>query len=150
MCQRNENMSIYNRIIENKADKNIDILTYSPVALAYIGDSVYETYIRSLAMCHGNKKVEALHKEVTAFSRASTQAVLLDILLEKLSDEEISIFKRGRNASKHSQAKHQKLSDYKKSTGFEALIGWLYMKGEDCRVLELLEFAINEYCENLV
>lgn len=137
-------MSVFDKITHDFCDEKQDISSYSSLALAYIGDSVYENIVRSLIISLGNKKVEKLHDSVTYFSRASMQAYLIEDMLKDLTQEEITIFKRARNASKHSQAKHQTIADYKRSTGFEALIGWLYLKGEDKRIIDLLVPRIKE------
>lgn len=129
-------------VFETITNKNIDISSYSMVALSYIGDSVYENILRSIVISLGNQKVEKLHNIVSSFSNASYQSHLSDLIIDQLTEEELDIFKRGRNASKHSKAKHQSIADYKKSTGFEALIGWLYLKGLDNRILELIKDEI--------
>ena len=130
-------MNVFGEIVKN-LNNDVDISDFSSLSLSYIGDSVYETVVRSIVLSYGNNKVEKLHKIVSNISNAASQAQISDLIIDKLTDEEVDVFKRARNASKHSRAKHQSIADYKKSTGFEALIGWLYLKGDDKRILELV------------
>ncbi|MDO4788027.1 MAG: ribonuclease III domain-containing protein [Johnsonella sp.] len=115
---------------------------YSPLVLAYIGDAVYETVIRSLALSEGNRQVEKLHRYSAGFVRASAQADLGRYLLPLMSEEEADIYRRGRNAHSHTVAKNASIGDYRHATGFEALIGYLYLKGEERRALELIRIGL--------
>ena len=90
-------------------------------------------------MREGNRQVQKLHKEATAFVSASAQAEHVMDIMDKLTDEEKAIFKRARNANAHAAPKNQELADYRKSTGFEAIIGWLYLKGDMERIMELAQ-----------
>lgn len=116
----------------------------SPVALAYLGDAVYELVIRLYVLSHGSRQPDKLHKHATGFVNAASQAQMFYAVEAMLSDEELQIYKRGRNAKKPSSAKNQSIGDYRKATGFEALIGWLYLRGERERMEELILRGIEE------
>lgn len=113
--------------------------TYSPLALAYIGDSVFDLLIKTYIVTNGNKQTNKYHKEVSALVKAKSQAEYIDILMDNLSEDEVDIYKRGRNATTHSKAKNATMSEYRKATGFEALIGYLYLNGNIQRLNEILE-----------
>lgn len=120
------------------AGKNPDSSQYSPLALAYLGDAVYELIIREHVLSEGNRQVNKLHKESTKFVNAGAQADLMMKIEDKLTDEEKAIYKRGRNANAHAAPKNQDVIAYRKATGFEALIGWLYLRGDMDRIQELI------------
>ena len=111
---------------------------YSPLVLAYIGDAVYELYIRSMLVANHNMQVNKLHKEATNYVKAKAQSELLEKIYDKLTEEEIVIYKRGRNAHSYTSAKNADIIDYRRATGFEALIGYLYISGKKSRIDELL------------
>ncbi len=111
---------------------------YSPLVLAYMGDAVYELYIRSKLVAKANMQVNKLHKEATSFVKAKAQAELIRSIMDKLTEEEISVYKRGRNAHSYTSAKNADIVDYRCATGFEALIGYLYITNRMERVYELL------------
>ena len=119
--------------------KEVDIKEYSPLALAYIGDAVYDLIIRSLVLSEGNRQVQKMHKRTISMVQASAQARMITALNERLSQEEHVVYKRGRNAKSLSPAKNQSVSDYHKATGFEALMGYLYLKKEWKRMLDLVK-----------
>ena len=119
--------------------KEVDIKEYSPLALAYIGDAVYELVIRSLVLSEGNRQVQ---KRTSSMVQASAQARMMTVLNDRLSEEEHAVYKRGRNAKSLSPAKNQSVSDYHKATGFEALVGYLYLKKEWKRMLELIKAGL--------
>lgn len=114
----------------------------APLTLAYIGDAVYEVVIRNIVISKGNKAIEKIHKKSVSYVNAKRQADIIDALKESLSDEEMSIYKRGKNAKTASSAKNASLKDYHKATGFEALIGYLYLMGQTERMLELIKKGI--------
>ncbi|HLR20389.1 MAG TPA: ribonuclease III domain-containing protein [Tissierellaceae bacterium] len=115
-----------------------DILLLSPLQLAYIGDGVYELLIRTFVL-ERDLSVKDLHKSTTDYVKAETQAKIIHELEDILTDKEKSIVKRGRNAKSNTTPKNTDMIDYKHSTGFESLFGYLYLKGEDERVFELFE-----------
>ena len=108
----------------------VDVNQYSPLTLAYIGDSIYDLIIKTLVVNEGNKQVQKLHKRTSRFVQASAQSQMMRVLQERLTEEEHAVYKRGRNAKSVSPAKNQSVTDYRRATGFEALMGYLYFKKE--------------------
>ena len=122
--------------------RKVNIKEYSPLTLAYIGDAVYDLIIRTLVVKKGNQQVQKLHKETITMVQASAQARMITALNDQLSEEEHAVYKRGRNAKSASPAKNQSISDYHKATGFEALLGYLYLKNDWKRMLELIRAGL--------
>lgn len=121
--------------------KREELITISPLVLAYIGDTVYETYIREYLITKNiNKKVNDLHKSAVKYVKAKAQATIMHEIEEQLTEEELRIFKRGRNQKSHTSPKNADIIDYKHATGFEALIGYLHLGKEK----ERLEYIIEE------
>lgn len=123
--------------------------------LAFLGDAVYELLLREYVIRNYKGNVNALNKRTTEYSKAVTQAKIADILLGKtesaecfLSEEEQTIFRRGRNAKSVSLPKSCTPSEYRKATGFESLIGYLYLQGREKRILEIVTYGIDKYKEN--
>lgn len=123
--------------------REVDARVLSPLALAYIGDAVYDLVIRTLVVNKGNQQVQKLHKETVTMVQASAQARMITALNDRLSEEEHAVYKRGRNAKSMSPAKNQSISDYHKATGFEALMGYLYLKKEWKRMLQLIKLGLD-------
>ena len=119
--------------------------SYSPLTLAYIGDCVYELTIRTLLVDRGNAPVNKLNKKASDLAKASTQSRMISRLVEDgvLTEEEAAVYRRGRNAKSFSTAKNATVSDYRRATGLEALVGWLYLRGESARALELIKAAFD-------
>lgn len=132
-------MSMLDLIKEQFHLENQDIRTYSPLALAYIGDGIYELVVRTMVTGWGNRPVNELNKLSTAYVKAETQAEMIIALKEELTEEEAEVFKRGRNAKPYTKAKNATRSDYHKATGFEALMGYLYLTGQTERMLYLIK-----------
>ena len=118
--------------------KHVEAGEYSPLALAYIGDAVYELAIRTLVMNRGNMQVNKMHKKSASLVKAETQANLAKLLMDDLTPEESAVYRRGRNARSATMAKHATMIDYRMATGFEALMGYLYLMGRYDRVLKLV------------
>ena len=118
---------------------------FSPLVLAYIGDAVYELMIRSILVSRGNRPVNKLNKDATSLVKAAAQSEIVKLISDKLSEEEYTVFKRGRNSSPHTMAKNASMSDYKYATGFEALIGFLYLDNRCDRALELVKLGVDLY-----
>ena len=118
---------------------DVDIRTYSPLTLAYIGDGIYDLVIRSLVVAKGNARAGELHKRTSRIVKAHTQAEMIEKLLPLLTEEEESVYRRGRNAKSPTMAKNATVSDYRKATGFEALMGWLYLCDDFPRLVELVK-----------
>ncbi len=106
-------------------------------SLAYIGDAVYELLVRSYMLDHGSHMADKLHRRTVEMVNAGAQSDMVRALLPELTETETAIFKRGRNASTLTAAKHQSVTDYRRATGLEALFGYLYLNGEYERLLEL-------------
>lgn len=123
--------------------KEVDVNSYSPLTLAYIGDSIYDLIIKSLVVNQGNRQVNKLHKETSMYVQASTQSLMMRTMQEKLTEEEHAVYKRGRNAKSVSPAKNQSITDYRRATGFEALLGYLYLKKEWKRMLDLVKIGLD-------
>ena len=102
--------------------EEVDVSTYSPLTLAYIGDGIYDLIIRSIVVNRGNKQVNKLHKETSSLVQASAQSLMMRTMQEHLTEEETAVYKRGRNAKSISPAKNQSITDYRRATGFEALL----------------------------
>ena len=116
-----------------------DIRTYSPLTLAYIGDGIYELVVRTVVVEQANRPSSELHKLTTQYVRAQAQAQMLLSLKDELTEEEADVAKRGRNAKPYTMAKNATRADYHKATGFEALLGYLYLTGQTKRMLELVQ-----------
>lgn len=127
--------------------KNVDPKTYSPLTLAYIGDGVYELMIRTLVINHGNVPVNRLHKKSSSLVKAGTQALIMKELLEDLTEAELAIYKRGRNTKSATMAKNATVTDYRTATGFEALIGYLYVTEQFNRMIDLVKIGLTKIGE---
>lgn len=123
--------------------QEVDVREYSPLTLAYIGDSVYDLVIKSLVVNKGNKQVQKLHKETSSFVQASAQSLMMRTMQEVLTDEERAVYKRGRNAKSVSPAKNQSITDYRRATGFEALMGYLYLTKQWNRMIDLIKVGLD-------
>lgn len=122
---------------------SIDAMLYSPLSLAYIGDSVYELIIRSISVMKGNAPVHKLHLRSVKYSKAASQAKMLGMIYQYLSEDEADIVRRGKNSKPGTLPKNACAGDYMSATGLEALIGWLYIKKEYDRIIFLMQKAIN-------
>lgn len=124
---------------------NIDIQTIPAQTLAFIGDAVYNVYIRTYLASISTAKAGALHKLSIKYVSAKGQSDLIDKLMDMLSEEEIAIYKRGRNTNISTVSKHVDVVEYKKATGFECLIGYLYVTKNNERLDEIVEKCISFY-----
>lgn len=139
-----EGVTILEAIKRDFACREIDIRTYSPLTLAYIGDAIYDLVIRTIVVERGNTSANNLHKTTVRYVNATAQAQMIEALQEELSEEERAIYKRGRNAKSYTTAKNASVIDYRKATGFEALCGYLYLTGKQERMLALIRTAIGK------
>ncbi len=119
-----------------------DLKMYSPLVLAYVGDAVFELYIRTLLVGKGNAPVHKLHQQSISFVKAKSQSDTIHRMLEGLSAEEQDVVRRGRNAKSGTIPKNADVTDYKYATGFETLLGYLYLKEDYPRLLELLKISV--------
>lgn len=124
--------------------KEADAASYSPLVLAYLGDAVYELAIRTLVVNEGNRQVNKMHRETASLVKAGAQAEFLKLIEEALTPEELSVYRRGRNAKSVTMAKHATMKDYRMATGFEALMGYLYLTGRLGRMAELLGMGLEK------
>ena len=125
----------------------IDAKECSPLVLAYIGDCVFDLIIKTMAAGRGNRPVHKLHEETSRYVQASAQSFMMRSMQEHLTEEEHAIYRRGRNSRTVSPAKNQSITDYGRATGFEALIGYLYLRREYERLTELVALGL-ESMEN--
>ena len=121
-----------------------DLRTYSPLTLAYIGDGIYELVIRSVVVERANRSANDLHKKTTRYVKAPAQSAMIEALLPELTEEEEAVYRRGRNAKSYTTAKNASVADYRRATGFEALMGYLYLKEDYSRIVELVRKGIPE------
>jgi len=122
--------------------EDTDLRTYNPLSLAFIGDSIYETIIRTLVVEKGNKSVNAMSKEKNTLVNATKQSEIGEFLKDYYTEEEAEIYRRGKNAKTANHSKSAAYSDYHKATGLEAVFGYLYLSGRIDRCIELLTIAI--------
>ncbi|HHX55633.1 MAG TPA: ribonuclease III [Clostridiales bacterium] len=122
----------------------INVNTLSPLALAFIGDGVYDLVIRTMVVEQGNAPVNNMHKKSSDLVKASAQARLYKDIKDELTTNEIAVFKRGRNAKSKTYAKNASKSNYRIATGFEALIGYLYLTNDFPRILELIKIGLEK------
>ncbi len=114
--------------------KEIDVRTVSPLALAFIGDGVYEMMVRERLVCLANRPPRELHREAVSMVRAEAQSAAMEVILPMLTEKEEAVYKRGRNAHTARNS-----DDYHRATGLEALFGWLYLRGEIDRIRTLFD-----------
>lgn len=123
------------------SDKNLNTAQYSPLAVAYIGDTVFDLFVRTKIIEQGNRRVNDMHKMSVRLVNAASQAAMARMLEQELTQEEKEILKWGRNAKFNTKPSHASVGDYHLATGFETLIGWLYIRKDEARLRELLEKA---------
>ena len=128
-------------LIEPRRKKE-EVNMLSPLVWAYIGDCIYEAYVRVHLVNGSNAKPHKLHKEAIEYVKAKAQADILKKIQDKLSEKELEIVRRGRNVQNHHVAKNANIADYAMSTAFEALIGYLYLVKEEERLREILELSV--------
>ena len=133
---------MFNELEKTFELQEVNVAEYSPLTLAFMGDCVYEFIIRTRIVYDGNAHVSALSKKSSAFAKAQTQAKIIEGLFDSLSEEEQAAYKRGRNANTHSKAKNATLGEYRKATGFESLLGYLYIKKDFDRIMEIVKAGI--------
>ena len=124
--------------------EDVDINTYSPLTLAFIGDCVFDLVIRSVIVCRANRQPNKLHKLKANVVKAQTQSEMAKALMEDMTEEEAAVYKRGRNAHSFSSAKNASIQDYRRATGLEALVGYLYLLNRSDRILELISLGLQK------
>ncbi len=129
---------------KEKFDKK-DAKFLNPLVLAYIGDTVFDLFIRTYLVDEKREfAVNKLHKMATSFVKASAQSEAMLKIMDELSEEELSIFKRARNAKSGSIPKNATVRDYKAATGFEALVGYLYLTEQEERLNDIMGLVIKD------
>lgn len=119
-----------------------DIRAYSPLTLAYIGDAVYDLIIRTAVVGQANRPANKLHKITVKYVNAGAQSKMIQALMDMLTEEEQEVYRRGKNAKPHTTAKNATAADYLKATGFEAVLGYLYLTDDMPRALKLVREGI--------
>ena len=137
-----ERLSLLKQLKKEFECGEVDIRTYSPLTLAYIGDAIYDLVIRTIVVERGNRSANHLHKKTVTYVNARVQAKMMDVLEEELTEEEQAVYHRGRNAKSYTSAKNASIIEYRKATGLEALCGYLYLQGEQERMLILIRTAL--------
>lgn len=138
-----ESLSLLRKLKKEFECKEVDIKTYSPLTLAFVGDCVFDLVIRTILVAQGNRATEALHKHKAKIVKAGSQALMADRLADFLTEEEADIYRRGRNAKSYSTAKNATVGDYRKATGFEALLGYLYLTDNEDRIIEIVKKGLD-------
>lgn len=123
--------------MERFYNKECDTENLSPLTLAFMGDTVFDMFVREQLICQANRPVNALHSSATRLVKASAQSKAMDKIIDMLTEKELTVFKRGRNTHTNHRAKNASEGDYHRATGLEALFGYLYLKGEIERLREL-------------
>lgn len=116
-----------------------DVLALNASTLAYVGDAVHSLYVRRKLAEELNVKADAMHRLASSRVKASAQAALADKLLPTFTETELSVYHRGRNGSLNHKAKNQTSADYRKASGFEAVLGYLYLTGQSERLCQIME-----------
>ncbi len=124
--------------------REIDIRTYSPLTLAFLGDCIYDLVIRTVVVERANTSPNTLHNKKSRLVKAETQAAMAEAIADELTEEELAVYKRGRNAKSYSSAKNASITDYRKATGLEALYGYLYLTDRMDRMIELVKLSLKK------
>lgn len=139
-----ENKDFFKQIEEYFGKSKRKPEQYSALGLAYIGDGVYDLIIRTIVIDLGNGKVNHFHRMTSSIVKAESQAKLMKAILEELNEEETAIFRHGRNAKSATSAKNASITDYRVATGFEALLGYLYLQHKMDRALSLVRIGLEK------
>lgn len=124
--------------------KPMEVLNLNPLVLAYIGDAVYEVYIRTMLVINKKTNVNMLHKLSIKYVNAKAQSDIIHRIMDKLTQDEQDVVRRGRNAKSATAPKHAEITDYRYSTGYEALIGYLYLTNDIERLTYILRLSVEE------
>ena len=130
---------------ESVKTEQVNANQYSPLALAYMGDSILDLLVKKYFVTHSNMQPHKYHVEVSKIVKAVNQADYIDQIMEELSEDELDVYKRGRNTNTHSKAKNATMGQYRKATGLEALYGYLYLKGDMERLQYFVDGMIRQY-----
>ena len=139
-----ESMNLLVQIKREFGLGEVDLRTYSPLTLAFVGDCIYDLIIRTVVVERHNASPNRLHKEKSRLAKAQTQALMGEAIQGFLTPQEQAVYRRGRNAKSYTTAKNATIGDYRKATGLEALYGYLYLDGRMDRLMELLKLSLQE------
>lgn len=128
-----------------EAEPQVDIREMNPLSLAFMGDGVLELLVRQHLVERSRLLPGKLHAEAVRYVSARSQFLEMKLLEPMLTEEEHAVFRRGKNANKATVAKHASVEEYRTSTGFECLLGWLYLKGRNKRIMELMDVLWREF-----
>lgn len=117
----------------------------SPLTLAFIGDCIFDLVVRTIVVENGNAPVNKLHNRAAHYVKAPSQMVMLNLIKDEFTEEEMAVYKRGRNAKSYTSAKNASITEYRVATGFEALVGYLYLNQQFERALYLLHLGIERF-----
>ena len=134
---------------ESVKNEPVNAYQYSPLALAYMGDSILDLLVKKYFVTHSNMQPHKYHVEVSKIVKAVNQAAFADRIMGELTDDELDVYKRGRNTNTHSKAKNATMGEYRKATGLEALYGYLYLKGDMERLQYFVDGMIKQYLEQI-
>lgn len=140
---KTDNMGQYQYFKDVLGISDVNPKNYSPLALAYIGDSIFDVMIRTIEVSRVNMQANKYHKHVSKIVCASAQAKMILALKERLTEEEQDVFRRGRNAKSYTKAKNASMIDYRNATGFEALLGYLYLKQDFKRLTDVVKMGLD-------
>ena len=121
-----------------------ELIQISPLVLAFVGDSVHTMFVRNFVVKSKLEKLNDYNKHCSHYCKAKTQSLVLDKIADILTDEEKDVVRRTRNTKTNNIAKNSNLTEYKKATCFESLIGWLYLGGQEERLNEFLNKSIED------
>ena len=134
----------FSNLKKNFQIEDKDIRTFSPLSLAYIGDTIFDLMIRSVVLANGNTPVSKMHKACSEIVCATSQAAMIDAIFDDLTVEEKEVVTRGRNAKSKTTAKNASVLDYRKATSLEALLGYLYMEDKVDRLYEIITLGLKK------
>ncbi|WP_031557150.1 Mini-ribonuclease 3 [Lachnospira multipara] len=137
-----ESLSFTKSIIEGLNLKETNPRQLSPLVLAYIGDCAYDLIIKTMIVSEGNTQVNKMNKQASSLVKAEAQSIMIGGLEALLTEDEEAIYKRGRNAKSYTSAKNASITDYRRATGFEALVGYLYLTNQFDRLVELVKIGL--------
>ncbi len=139
-----DNLDMLDLIKDRFELEEVDMRRYSPLTLAFIGDCVFDLVIRTVVVERANQAPQKLHKKKSDIVKAPTQARMAEVLADEFNAEEEDHYRRGRNAKSYTSAKNAKINDYRKATGLEAVMGYLYMTGQNDRIVDLIKKGLEK------
>lgn len=143
MEENMQNTGRYQYFKEVLGIKDVNPQNYSPLALAYIGDSIFDVMIRTMEVSRVNMQANKYHRHVSKIVCAPAQAKMILGIENQLTEAEQNVFHRGRNAKSYSKAKNASTIDYRNATGFEALLGYLYLKQDFKRLTDVVKMGLD-------